>query len=249
MLKPVSNGNILLACLADCPADNHARPLAQFLYETLAMILRIKNRVKMKTPTEVKFDKVVKVGFHEVLKPLGFKKKGNNFYLQLENLGQIINIQKSSYYSKDHINFTINTGIFLPEYWKGLFYNQDKEVPSFPTEPECLIRKRIGELRNQNDTWYDIDDNTEESQLISEMRANLENFILPYFNQLNTKEALLDFLNSEKLIVAPLAKLIVYGESKQLDRAKAEYTGTLSEIKNPHFLETVREYGQKYGLE
>ena len=33
----------------------------------------------MKTPTEVKFDKIVKVGFHEVLKPLGFKKKGNNF--------------------------------------------------------------------------------------------------------------------------------------------------------------------------
>ncbi len=35
MLKPVSNRNFLLACLADCPADNHARQLAQFLYETL----------------------------------------------------------------------------------------------------------------------------------------------------------------------------------------------------------------------
>ena len=35
MLKSVSNRNIVLACLADCPADNHARPLAQFLYETI----------------------------------------------------------------------------------------------------------------------------------------------------------------------------------------------------------------------
>ena len=37
-LKPVSNRNSVLACLADCPADNQARPLAQFLYGTLAAI-------------------------------------------------------------------------------------------------------------------------------------------------------------------------------------------------------------------
>ena len=35
MLQPVLNRNIVLASSADCPADNHARQLAQFLYETL----------------------------------------------------------------------------------------------------------------------------------------------------------------------------------------------------------------------
>ncbi len=34
MLKSVSNRNSMLACLADCPADNHSHKLAQFLYET-----------------------------------------------------------------------------------------------------------------------------------------------------------------------------------------------------------------------
>ncbi|WP_416171449.1 DUF4304 domain-containing protein [Algoriphagus boritolerans] len=48
----------------------------------------------MKTGTEIKFNKVIKDGFHDVLKPLGFKKKANNFYLQRQELGQIINIQK-----------------------------------------------------------------------------------------------------------------------------------------------------------
>ncbi len=38
MLKPVSNLKSLLVCLADCPADNHARQLARFLYETLPLI-------------------------------------------------------------------------------------------------------------------------------------------------------------------------------------------------------------------
>ncbi len=36
MLKSVFNPHIVLACIADCPADNHSRMLAQFLYETLA---------------------------------------------------------------------------------------------------------------------------------------------------------------------------------------------------------------------
>ena len=35
MLKSISIRNFQLACSADCPADNHARQLAQFLYETL----------------------------------------------------------------------------------------------------------------------------------------------------------------------------------------------------------------------
>ena len=39
MLRPVSIRNSALASLADCPADNHARQLALFLYETLAIII------------------------------------------------------------------------------------------------------------------------------------------------------------------------------------------------------------------
>jgi len=40
MLNSVLNRNIVLACLADCPADNQARQLALFLYETFYTILK-----------------------------------------------------------------------------------------------------------------------------------------------------------------------------------------------------------------
>jgi hypothetical protein len=70
----------------------------------------------MKTISELKFDKIIKDGFHEILKPLGFKKKANNFYLKLDTLGQIINVQKSAWGNKNNIDFTINTGIFVPKY-------------------------------------------------------------------------------------------------------------------------------------
>ena len=203
----------------------------------------------MKTPAEIKFDKIIKEGFHEILKPLGFKKKGNNFYIARQDLGQIINIQKSSFYSKEHIRFTINTGLFLPEYWQGLYYNEGKEVPVFPTEPECLIRNRIGALKKQHDTWYDVKEHTDEGKLILEMRLNIENYILPYFERINSKDAFVNALETEKLILAPLGRLIVYAELKQFDKAEKEYKIILAEKTNPSFLEIVKEYAQKYGLE
>lgn len=203
----------------------------------------------MKTAAEIKFNRVIKEGFHETLKPLGFKKKANNFYLQLPDIGQIINIQKSAWGTKDHISFTINTGLFLPEYWIGLIYNKGKEVPAFPTEPECLIRKRIGNLRNQHDTWYDIDERANEHDLIVEMKANLEEFILPYFNSAKEKNEILELLDSEKQILTPLGKLITYSELKLFEKAKLEYLSLIRGKNNTLFLETVKEYGKKYGLE
>lgn len=203
----------------------------------------------MKTASEIKFDKIIKEGFHEILKPLGFKKKASNFYLKLDTIGQIINVQKSIYGNKDSISFTINTGIFVPEYWLAFYNYSDKGPPEYPTEPECLIRKRIGKLRNQNDTWYDIKEGTDEQQLITEMRKNLKEYILPYFNRLNSTEKLLQELDKADIMLAPLGKLIIYGEFKQLDKAKREYERLLSNKINPHFLLTLKEYGHKYGLD
>ena len=203
----------------------------------------------MKTVSEIKFDKIIKEGFLEILKPLGFKKKANNFYLKLDTIGQIINVQKSSFGNKDKISFTINTGIFVPEYWLAFYNYSDKRLPDYPTESECLIRKRIGNLQNQHDTWYEIKERTDEQQLIIEMRKNLTAFILPYFKRLDSTEKMLQELDNADIMMTPLGKLIVYGEFKQLDKAKREFDGHLKSKTNPHFLLTVKEYGQKYGLD
>jgi Domain of unknown function (DUF4304) len=202
----------------------------------------------MKTTSETKFDRIIKEGFQELLKPLGFKKKTNNFYLKLDTIGQIINVQKSQWGTKDSISFTINTGIFVPEYWLAFYNFSDKGLPDYPTEPECLIRKRIGMLRKQDDTWYDIKERTDEIQLIAEMKNNLTEFILPYFNRLNSREKMLYEIENEDMMLTPLGKLIVYGELKLFEKAKLEYEKLLRSKLNPVFLVTVKEYGQKYGL-
>lgn len=121
-------------------------------------------------------------------------------------------------------------------------------MPSFPTEPECLIRKRIGELRKQHDIWFDVDAKADEGKLISQMRENLERFILPYFDTVSTTQDALSLIDGERLHLQPLGKLIVYCELNLTDKAEAEYESMFQQQLDPHFLETVKEYGQKYGI-
>jgi hypothetical protein len=202
----------------------------------------------VKTTAELKFDRTIKEGFQEVLKPLGFKKKANNFYLELPELGQIINVQKSAYYSKQKIHFTINTGIFIPKYWLAFYNFHDGTLPLYPTEAQCLVRKRIGNLKNQKDIWYDIEEETDENVLINEMKENLEKYILPHFDRIKSTTQLLELIESENLLSGVLDKLILFGEFKLTEKAQTEFDYLLKKTRNPHILESVKEYGQKYGL-
>ena len=173
----------------------------------------------MKSLVEVSFDSIVKLSFHNQLKPLGFRKKGNNFYSQENGIGHIINLQKSSYYSKDHIHFTINTGIFLPEFWNAFYNYFNKPIPDFPTEPECILRRRIGQLKGESDIWYNITLQTNEEDLIKEMHSNLADFILPHFGKILSKDMLVNFLDEHSELEFP-EKLIVFGELGEKEKRK-----------------------------
>ncbi|MEH3115081.1 DUF4304 domain-containing protein [Pedobacter terrae] len=202
----------------------------------------------MKTYTEQKFDFIIKQSFHNKLKPLGFKKKGNNFYLKKEHLGLIINIQKSAYYSKEKIHFTINIGVFIPEYYLTHEYHKNI-LPEYPLEPDCAIRSRIGQLKNQSDIWFDIDENTDPNILINEMDLNLENWILPYFKNFESKDDFIKWLDSANCHIHPLSKLIIFAEYGLYENAKDEYNKLMSEkFRNPYYKQNVIDYGLKYKL-
>ena len=204
---------------------------------------------KTKTVTEQNFDIIIKDCFKTILKPLGFKKKGNNFYRQLQNLGQIINVQKSSFYSKDHISFTINTGLFIPEYWLTFYTYHNGTIPDYPTEPICAIRQRIGKLKYNIDKWFDIDLVTDIAELKRETADNVLNFIIPYFEKNKTQSDVIQLLQDENIKLDKLARLIIFGEYKHFDKAQLEYDKlkqdkyTFTNMKT-----TLFEYRDKYTL-
>ena len=199
----------------------------------------------MKTDTQIKFDTIVKEGFTPLLKPLSFKKKALNYYRQLSEVGHIINIQKSSYGDRDHIKFRINIGIFEPKFWS---VSHKGQVPDYPTEPICLIRKTTNDLRGRKDLWYEVNDTTDEQKLIREVQEDIQNYILPFFDQLDSVEKILSALEKDSnLLGVTFDLLIFYAEHGQKEKAQTVYSQLLQKV-NPLAKPTLEGYAKKYGL-
>ena len=199
----------------------------------------------MKTDTQIKFDTIVKEGFTPVLKPLSFKKKALNYYRRLAEVGHIINIQKSSYGDRDNIKFRVNLGVFEPRFWAGSHIGQ---LPDYPTEPVCLIRKTINDLRGRKDLWYEIHNYTDEQKLIKEIQEDIQQYILPFFDQLDSVEKILSALEKDSnLLGITFDLLIFYAEHGQKEKAQTVYNQLLQKV-NPLAKPTLEGLAKKYGL-
>ena len=203
----------------------------------------------MKTDTQIKFDTIIKEGFTPLLKPLSFKKKALNYYRRLSEVGHIINIQKDRYSHRNHIKFRINIGIFEPKFWAVRYdFKHTGQVPDYPTEPVCLIRKTINDLRGRKDLWYEIHNYTDEQKLIKEIQEDIQQYILPFFDQLDSVEKIFSALEKDPyLLDMPFAPLIFYGEYGKAEKAQAVYNELLKDV-NPLAERTLKGYAKKYGL-
>ena len=163
----------------------------------------------MKTETEKQFDYLISKIIFPHFKSIGYKKLGNNFRLfDSENkFGKIVNFQKSSFYSKDHIHFTVNIGLYLSdfEYYHTKKYSADKF-----TEPICAVRQRIGKLMNKSDIWYDLNLETNIEELQERLEHNFLKRVIPYLNRIKTRE---DIIN----------QLLIEGSDYYIARIKTLY--------------------------
>lgn len=186
----------------------------------------MKNSIK--TEAQLKFETIVREGIHHFLKPKGFKKRGLNFKRTVGELSHVLNIQRSQYNSQSDIKFTINLGIFSPDYYKIEYdYNFEKEnkIPDFPREYDSIIRLRIGALRYEEDKWYKVNSNTDIRQIIKEMDEDINKFILPFFDKISTIESLLNELKLGKITGHPpqiLKRFLLLVELGKFDEAKEE---------------------------
>ena len=205
--------------------------------------------ITMKTDTQIKFDTIVKESFTSFLNPLSFKKKALNYYRWLAEVGHIINIQKSSYGDKNHIRFRINIGIFEPKFWAVRYdFKHTGQVPDYPTEPVCLIRKTINDLRGRKDLWYEIHNYTDEQKLIKEIQEDIQQYILPFFDQLDSVEKILLVVEKDSnLLGITFDLLIFYAEHGQKEKAQTVYNQLLQKV-NPLAKPTLERYAKKYGL-
>jgi hypothetical protein len=191
-----------------------------------------------KSKTEQKFDDLMSHIF-TFFKPLGYKKKGNNFrfYDRENGWGKIVNFQKSSLYDKQHIHFTVNTGIYFADYE---YYMWNKKSGEQFTEPMCAVRNRIGRINNQNDQWYDINEEIDFEKLKGELARDFTK-VISFFNKVKTKEdVIIQIIISNSDFPCGKIKTLFYNGQREralnfldqeMKRANELYKPTLEKLK------------------
>ena len=119
------------------------------------------------------------------LKPLGYKKDGQNFRLfQEDGLCKIINFQRDRWNTKESIAFTMNTGI----YFEKDVSIQNKKFKEY----ECLIRNRL-----LSDKWWHIDADADCDAVKEDVVGSLD-LVQEYFNEFKSREETIKrILNNE----------------------------------------------------
>ena len=188
-----------------------------------------------KTEVEGKFDYLVSKVIWPHFKSLGYKKSGNNFrfYDETTGLGKIVNFQKSTYYNKEHIHFTINIGVFLNNEhltWGRLLGNKF-------TEPCCVLRERIGDLMKINNIWFDLTSETDTIELNNDIEDMCIKYIIPYLSKYNsTHDVFHAIVDKSRNSINEIKALFYSGYIKEaLTILGREIDGA----KNEHFLQNL----------
>jgi hypothetical protein len=157
-----------------------------------------------KTAVQTQFDELIRHVLWPPFKARGYHKTGSNFrWYDPAGWGKIVNVQKSQYGDRDHVSFTLNTGLYLPEaerLWTGRATNERF------LEPNCLIRQRVSQLKTPGaDVWYDLTIDTDPQRLAHEVAQDLTAHLLPYMDRVSSRQAVLQQLLRERRPNSPLA--------------------------------------------
>jgi hypothetical protein len=160
----------------------------------------------------------------------GYKKQGKNFSKPMNEYSICFNIQAHSFNSVDNVRFTFNTGIFLPTVHEVIYNSKSK----FPKEYECLERKRIGQIKGQNDLWYELNSKANFEQVRETIINDLDLSLKPYLIGLENLDLVERYLNMDIRLYHPdylLVAVFLFLNSHK-ERAQEMIINYYKEIKN-----------------
>ena len=135
------------------------------------------------------FKEVIKA-LTPILKPIGFSKKGNNFYLEAGKNYGIVNFQKSRESTKDIVKFTINFGIYS-DVLGQLQYDYSSSTK--PEVEQCHWEARVGSFMSGSpDYWWSVSTSDNLSGTTSNVMETVQSIIVPEINKRLSDEGLLN---------------------------------------------------------
>jgi hypothetical protein len=148
------------------------------------------------------FDTICKGTIIPFFKDLGFKRKTLHFSRQINDITQCFNVQKSQWNSyNDSVTFTFNFGFYNADISSIV---ADKKVElEFPKTYDCFIQNRLGIFSHKRDNWYTLSKNIDATKTAEQIRADLEKYLKPIFENYNSLETLKLFLDKDEKHISP----------------------------------------------
>ena len=135
----------------------------------------------------------------ERLKPFlvsnGFVRRSPHYFRKIENVYQIFNFQCSQWGSGESGSFTVNLSVTTPTLFSGF---TGKNFPKNPTSVSWPISERIGNLVDNRDTWWSINNSTEPELITDQLINSYIPKALKFFETYKTIELIEQALNKTK---------------------------------------------------
>ena len=157
------------------------------------------------------------------VKPLGFRKHGRTLHRFVDgDISQVINLQNGCPAKGVYDVLWINLGIRVPECAENR-YPITEPLKKYYPEYSCNIRTRLGLLEDDSDMDYDLKEDPQ--KIAADILSRLEKQVLPVFNVLNSRDAILahraeyprfDYFGNRLIL---LEAAMIYGNRGDLPQA------------------------------
>ncbi len=178
---------------------------------------------------------------YDHIKSLGFKKHGRTLHRFVDgDISQLINFQNGCPQKGILDVLWVNIGIRVPECYERKFVIT-KPTKKYYHEYECNLRSNLGDITESKDNFYEL--STDPEGLGLKILEQIKLHILPFFEALDTREAILEKrkdyskfdLFNNRLIV--LEEAMIYGRKGDIV--------TASKLFNEYYQEVLKEYNHK----
>lgn len=197
----------------------------------------IKKKDELDVPATI--DEIEKA-VYAVVKPLGFRKHGRTLHRFVSgDISQVINFQCGQAYRDETHLLYVNIGIRVPECSLRSFLPEEN-LKKFYHEYDCTIRTRLGTVCGKKESEYDLHKSADKT--IADILNQLQIYVLPVFDILNSRDAILEKRRDFPLFDTTDAHLIlidetmIYGRQSELTKAterfNAYYQGALDKYRH-----------------
>ncbi len=202
----------------------------------------------LKKNTEINTTQIIdeiELAVYEHIKLYGFKKHGRTLHRFVsEDISQVIHFQSGMPTHGMGGLLCVNLGIRIPECSERTFQPKT-EKKKYYHEYECTIRSRLGIVSGKNETWYDLRTKTE--KLIESIIDEIDQYVLPAYEILNSRDAILAHRKAYPLLdslshhLILLEECMIHGHLGNIEKAK--------QLFDEYYQSAVDEYNDlvKYG--